>query len=235
MELSEKYQVSAKIARSWLQNDYLVPLLDGLDELQIALQPDCVAAINDYIDGSKPSGLVVCCRLLEYQWLPKRLKLNGAIRLRRVKFDIFPLGLADSARESLFTTCVWNDDPIVAYKLTEYLERLAVAHRTRHVAVKMLFIISPGDEENEKFRRRLEDAKNRGFENGYVTTDDWIKNTFRTARVPEPVDFSVWDRRIVLIYTCDKLQAEWHTALSYAAEYLDTFNTLWLYARQTAS
>ena len=31
--------------------------------------------------SSKPSGLVVCCRLNEYQWLPKRLKLNGAICL----------------------------------------------------------------------------------------------------------------------------------------------------------
>ena len=28
-----------------------------------------------------PSGLVVCCRLNEYRWLPKRLKLNGAICL----------------------------------------------------------------------------------------------------------------------------------------------------------
>src|SRR5271166_3029883 len=78
-ELSEKYRVPVKIARSWLQSDYLVPLLDGLDEVPTALQPDCVAAINDFIDGSKPSGLVVCCRLMEYQWLPKRLKLNGGI------------------------------------------------------------------------------------------------------------------------------------------------------------
>ena len=81
IELSEKYRVPVKIARSWLQNDYLVPLLDGLDEVPIALQAECVAAVNDFIDESKPSGLVVCCRLMEYQWLPKRLKLNGAICL----------------------------------------------------------------------------------------------------------------------------------------------------------
>jgi len=80
-ELSQKYRVSIKIARSWLQNDYLVLLLDGLDEVTTTLQPDCVAAINDFIDESEPSGLVVCCRLTEYQWLPHRLKLNGAICL----------------------------------------------------------------------------------------------------------------------------------------------------------
>jgi hypothetical protein len=80
-ELSEKYRVPAKIARSWLQNDYLLPLLDGLDEVPSYLQPDCVTAVNDFIDGFEPSGIVVCCRLNEYQWLPKRLKLNGGIRI----------------------------------------------------------------------------------------------------------------------------------------------------------
>jgi hypothetical protein len=40
-----------------------------------------VSAINAFIEGSNPSGLVVCCRLLEYQWLPERLKLNGPIAM----------------------------------------------------------------------------------------------------------------------------------------------------------
>ena len=80
-ELSEKYRWPVKFARSWLQNDYLVPLLDALDEVPVGLRPDCVAAINDFIEKSIPSGIVVCCRLMEYQWLPHRLKLNGAICL----------------------------------------------------------------------------------------------------------------------------------------------------------
>ena len=78
IELSEKYRVPRKIVIFWLQHGYLVPLLDGLDEVETVAQPDCVAAINDFIDGSEPSGLVVCCRLNEYRWLPRRLKLNGS-------------------------------------------------------------------------------------------------------------------------------------------------------------
>jgi hypothetical protein len=80
-ELLEKYRVPRKIARSWLQNNYLLPLLDGLDEVDTILQPDCVSAINVFIEDFNPSGLVVCCRLLEYRWLPERLKLDGAICL----------------------------------------------------------------------------------------------------------------------------------------------------------
>ena len=51
------------------------------------LQPDCVAAINRLIDEFNPPGLVVCCRLNEYRWLPERLKLNGAIYLEPLSKD----------------------------------------------------------------------------------------------------------------------------------------------------
>jgi hypothetical protein len=82
-ELWGKYRVPRKIGRLWLQHGYLLPLLDGLDEIETVNQPDCVAAINAFIEESfkesKPSGLVVCCRLNEYRCLPERLKLNGAI------------------------------------------------------------------------------------------------------------------------------------------------------------
>jgi len=80
-EMSAKYQIPVTIARTWLKKDYLVPLLDGLDEIQAAIRPDCVSAINEFIGRFAPSGLVVCCRLMEYQWLPDCLTLNGAICL----------------------------------------------------------------------------------------------------------------------------------------------------------
>lgn len=78
-ELLAKYRVPKSIASAWLEHDYLVPLLDGLDELPTVVQPACVAAINVFIENKKPSGLVVCSRLAEYEWLPQRLTLNGAV------------------------------------------------------------------------------------------------------------------------------------------------------------
>jgi hypothetical protein len=86
-ELLEKYRVPRKIAQSWLQNNYLLPLLDGLDEVQTPFQPDCVGAINAFIGEFDPPGLVVCCRLNEYRWLPERLKLNGAICLESLSSE----------------------------------------------------------------------------------------------------------------------------------------------------
>lgn len=78
-ELSSKYGVPKSIASAWVTRDYLVPLLDGLDELPMTVQSTCVAAINAFIENRRPPGLVVCSRLAEYEWLPQRLTLNGAV------------------------------------------------------------------------------------------------------------------------------------------------------------
>jgi eukaryotic-like serine/threonine-protein kinase len=85
--LNTIYGVPKELAQEWLNKGYLVPLLDGLDEVKIAQQADCVAAINAYITQADPPGLVVCSRLAEYQWLPERLKLNGAICIEPLSQD----------------------------------------------------------------------------------------------------------------------------------------------------
>ena len=77
--INKLYNVPTKLVQGWLAKGYLIPLLDGLDEVNTEQQADCVEAINTYIDQAEPAGLVVSCRLMEYQWLPERLKMNGAI------------------------------------------------------------------------------------------------------------------------------------------------------------
>lgn len=84
-ELTSNYQVPEKLGRSWLNKGYFIPLLDGLDELRIEDQPECVSAINKFIDEINPPGLVICCRLNDYRWLPEYLKFNGAIILEPLK------------------------------------------------------------------------------------------------------------------------------------------------------
>jgi eukaryotic-like serine/threonine-protein kinase len=114
-ELSEKYRVPRKIARFWLHNHYLLPLLDGLDEVETTLEPGCVAAINEFIEEFTPSGLVVCCRLNEYRWLPERLKLNAAICLEPFTKDeiaeFFSRGESELAalREAIDTDTVLQE------------------------------------------------------------------------------------------------------------------------------
>ncbi len=81
-ELQAKYYVPTKISQPWLEQNCLVVLLDGLDEVRKEHQLGCVEAINRFVRDFGVAGLVICSRLVEYTALPVRLKLNGAVCLQ---------------------------------------------------------------------------------------------------------------------------------------------------------
>jgi predicted NACHT family NTPase len=56
-ELSTKYQIPRRIGRPWLEQNRLLPLLDGLDEVNLADRIACVKAINAFGQEFGLSGL----------------------------------------------------------------------------------------------------------------------------------------------------------------------------------
>ena len=81
-ELTAKYQIPRRIGRPWLEEDALVLLLDGFDELPPLQRPACARAINAFRREWGLTGIAVCTRTAEYEAAGVRLKLGGAIRLR---------------------------------------------------------------------------------------------------------------------------------------------------------
>lgn len=82
-ELNRQYQVSRKLAQTWLAGERLALLLDGLDEVANEQREACVDAINTYhADTMGP--LVVCSRLKDYEALHARLHLGQAIVLKKL-------------------------------------------------------------------------------------------------------------------------------------------------------
>ncbi|MBD2511346.1 NACHT domain-containing protein [Nostoc muscorum FACHB-395] len=82
-ELKSKYGVPIKLGKEWLDNQQLLPLLDGLDELEPQRQELCVYAINQFLESeTRPLYLVVCSRSEEYSNYATQLQLNGAIYLQ---------------------------------------------------------------------------------------------------------------------------------------------------------
>ncbi|WP_256874683.1 NACHT domain-containing NTPase [Nostoc sp. C057] len=82
-ELKSKYGVSKKLGQEWVNNHQLLPLLDGLDELEPQRQELCVQKINQFLAGeTRPLYLVVCSRIEEYSNYSTQLQLNGAIYLQ---------------------------------------------------------------------------------------------------------------------------------------------------------
>ncbi|WP_414581669.1 NACHT domain-containing protein [Scytonema sp. PCC 10023] len=84
-ELKSKYGVRKDIGANWVDNAKLLPILDGLDELESVRQELCVHKINELLQSDcRPQYLVVCSRREEYGNYETRLQLNGAIYLREL-------------------------------------------------------------------------------------------------------------------------------------------------------
>ncbi|MEH2032197.1 MAG: NACHT domain-containing protein [Nostoc sp.] len=102
-ELKSKYGVRKDISSKWLDNAKLLPMLDGLDELESARQELCVRKINEFLQSDyRPKYLLVCSRWEEYANYPERLQLNGAICLRLLSYHQIKNYLANLNRTQLW-------------------------------------------------------------------------------------------------------------------------------------
>jgi len=81
-ELNTKYDVPRKIAQAWVNADAVLPLLDGLDEVQQEYRAACVQAINAYQQEHGLAPLVACSRIADYETLTVRLHLRGAVMVQ---------------------------------------------------------------------------------------------------------------------------------------------------------
>ena len=79
-ELRLKYQIPEQISQSWLDENRLTLLLDGLDELRPNERPGCVKAINRFLRNHE-CGITVCCQNEEYLQLEERLMFEEAIQI----------------------------------------------------------------------------------------------------------------------------------------------------------
>ncbi len=110
-ELNTKYQVPRKLGTSWVEQDQLLLLLDGLDEVAPESRVACVNALNLYrkIHGSVP--VVVCSRKVDYMATTNRVQLRNAVivqPLTREQIDEYvasAAGQLEAVRQALL------DDP----------------------------------------------------------------------------------------------------------------------------
>jgi NACHT domain-containing protein len=77
--LNEQYDVPRKTGQAWVDTDQVLPLLDGLDEVNAEHRAACVEAINRFRQEHGLLPLVVCSRIADYEALGTQLRLQGAL------------------------------------------------------------------------------------------------------------------------------------------------------------
>ncbi len=78
-ELTTKYQVPRQIGQAWVEQDELLLLLDGLDEVDAAAREECINTLNSYRETHGLVPLVICCRKAEYLSQKTSILLHSAI------------------------------------------------------------------------------------------------------------------------------------------------------------
>jgi hypothetical protein len=116
-ELAARYQVGGEAARSWLQGHQILPLLDGLDEVDPEHRAACVSAVNAYLADHGLWGMALCCRTQVCEELPQRLRLSTAVAVR-------PLTPA-KVEEYLASTGAEGEDLRAALSGNEVLQELS--------------------------------------------------------------------------------------------------------------
>ena len=77
-ELHSKYQVPVQVGSEWVDQNELILMLDGLDEVKEGFRNDCVNEINRF-KSNHLINIVITSRTIDYQYLANRLVVPGAI------------------------------------------------------------------------------------------------------------------------------------------------------------
>lgn len=110
-ELNLKYQVPLQVAQKWIDNDEILPLLDGLDEVEQAARPACVEAINTYRQKHGFLPMVVCCRTSDYASLPTRLVLGMAVEVQPLTYGQIHGYISKSGQDLTMMEAALKTDP----------------------------------------------------------------------------------------------------------------------------
>ena len=98
-ELNEKYYVSKKLGKTYIREQKLLLLLDGLDEVHQELRNDCVLAINQLNQEYGRTSKVVCSRIRDYESLSQRFRFQGAIFIQPLSSEQVNQYLANAGHE----------------------------------------------------------------------------------------------------------------------------------------
>ncbi|MBD1922988.1 protein kinase [Microcoleus sp. FACHB-831] len=109
-ELNTKYQVSQEIGQTWIKDQVIILMLDGLDEVSSDRRDLCVQAINKFSQEYGQTEMVVASRIKDYQNLSHRLKLQGAICLQPLTLKQIHQYLASASGELAAVNAALQED-----------------------------------------------------------------------------------------------------------------------------
>jgi hypothetical protein len=107
-EIASHYRISEKVANYWVENDNLVLLLDGLDEVAAEVRIECVRSINEFFDKHM-SPTFITSRREEYDALTTRLAVDIAVVIQPLSSEQVAAYLSDRKHDGLLLATLHAD------------------------------------------------------------------------------------------------------------------------------
>ncbi len=128
-QLQFKYDIPVAMGKQWLAEQKLLPLLDGLDEVETHRQDLCIQAVNQFIESElKPKHLVVCSSFEVYKNCPNRFRLQAAILLKPLTETQIQNYLLEARSRELWYSIEHEQELLKLAKAPLFLSMMALAY-----------------------------------------------------------------------------------------------------------
>ncbi|MBE9066782.1 NACHT domain-containing protein [Leptolyngbya cf. ectocarpi LEGE 11479] len=81
-QLEQQYSLDAARGRRFIEEQTLLLLLDGLDEVRSHLRNVCIRQINQFLRTYRHTECIVCSRIVEYETATDALQLEASLKLQ---------------------------------------------------------------------------------------------------------------------------------------------------------
>lgn len=137
-QLQQAYGVAdrnaEKLASQWVQQNQIMPLLDGLDELGGPNQTACITALESFLVSHGALSALVCCRREEYEQGGQQIQqLKGAVYLQSIALDQVHKYLRALDREQLWEQLQGQPELLELAQRPLFLTILVVAYQGRPI------------------------------------------------------------------------------------------------------
>jgi hypothetical protein len=140
-QVAQFYAIPQALALHWIDEDQLLLLLDGLDEMEENARPACIAAINAFHRDHLRLPLVVCSRQAEYEEATRhqRLTLQNAVVVQPLTHEHVQTYLAQPGKPFTALRHILATNPVLAEVATTPLMVHILLLTYQDTSVQQLF------------------------------------------------------------------------------------------------
>jgi signal peptidase I len=107
------YKIPKEISKFWIQNQQLLLLLDGLDEVRQDLRELCVQVINQFSQDFGQTEIIVCSRIKAYEAIAQPLRFQAALLIHPLTLAQIQDFLEEAREEFLGIKLSLQTDPVL--------------------------------------------------------------------------------------------------------------------------